>query len=104
DLVGGGGQFAFSDNGTVVYMSGKSENTTYPILSMDAAGHTTPLLAQSGDYGVPRLSPDGTRLAYTAAGSKGIDVWVYDLARDTPTQLTFTGTGQRELAWAPDSS
>jgi len=30
-------------------------------------------------------------------------VWVYDLQRDAPTQLTFTGPGLRELAWAPDS-
>jgi Tol biopolymer transport system component len=49
------------------------------------------------------MSPDGSRLAYMAAGSQGGDVWVYDLQRDTPTQLTFIGTGLREVAWAPDS-
>jgi serine/threonine-protein kinase len=54
-------------------------------------------------YTAPRISPDGSRVAYTAAGSKGGDVWVFDLQRDTPTQLTFTGPGQREVAWAPDS-
>src|SRR5205807_876224 len=29
--------------------------------------------------------------------------WVYDLERQTPTQLTFTGPGIKEVAWAPDS-
>jgi serine/threonine-protein kinase len=103
NFAGGGGQFDFSDTGTFVYSSGKNENTSYPILWLDAAGNTTPLIAQSGSYGVPRLSPDGRRLAYTAAGNKGIDVWVYDLGRETATQLTFTNPGLREVAWAPDS-
>src|SRR5262245_47321914 len=35
-------------------------------------------------------------------GSKGPDVWVYDLERDIPTQLTFTGPGNFEVAWTPD--
>jgi Tol biopolymer transport system component/predicted Ser/Thr protein kinase len=103
NFAGGGGQFDFSDTGTFVYLSGKGENAAYPILWLDAAGRTTPLIAQSGSYGVPRLSPDGTRLAYTAAGNNVIDVWVYDLGRETPTQLTFTSPGLREIAWAPDS-
>ena len=103
NLIDGGGQFAFSDTGTIVYLSGTAENTAYPMLWLDASGRTTPLLAQPGAYGAPRLSPDGTRLAYTVAGSKGADVWVYDVGRDTPTQLTFTGPGLREVAWAPDS-
>jgi len=103
NLIDGGGQFAFSDNGTFVYLSGAAESTVYPMSWMDAAGRTTALVAQPGAYSAPRLSPDGTRLAYTLAGSKGADVWVYDLARDTPTQLTFTAPGPREVAWAPDS-
>ena len=103
NFAGGGGQFDISDTGTFVYLSGKRENAAYPIVWLDAAGSTTPLIAQSGSYGVPRLSPDGRRLAYTAAGNKGIDVWVYDLGRKTPTQLTFTSPGLREIAWAPDS-
>jgi serine/threonine-protein kinase len=103
NLLDGGGQFAFSDTGTFVYLSGRVADAAHPMLWLDAAGRTTPLVVQPGTYGAPRLSPDGTRLAYTAAGSKGADVWVYDVGRDTPTQLTFTGPGLRELAWAPDS-
>ncbi|MGH9257107.1 MAG: protein kinase domain-containing protein [Vicinamibacterales bacterium] len=102
-ILDGGGQFAFSDTGTFAYLSGTVADTTYPMLWLDAAGRTTPLVAQLGTYGAPRLSPDGTRLAYTVLGSKGVDVWVYDVGRDTPTQLTFTGPGLWELAWAPDS-
>ena len=102
-LLDGGGQFAFSDTGTFVYLSGRPENTAYPMMWLDVAGRTTPLVPQPGVYGAPRLSPDGTRLAYTVAGGKGADVWVYDVGRNTPAQLTFTGPGLRELALAPDS-
>jgi serine/threonine-protein kinase len=69
---------------------------------MDHSGKTTPLLAKPDAYGALRFSPDGKRLAFTAPGSKGTDVWVYDWERDTPAQLTFTGPGNLEMAWTPD--
>jgi len=101
--VSGGGQFDGSINGSFVYLTGKSNmSTSYPIAWMDSSGKTTPLLAKPGAYGAPRFSPDGKRLAFTAVGSRGPDVWVHDLDRDTPTQLTFTGPGNLEMAWTPD--
>lgn len=99
----GGGQFAVSKSGTLVYLSGKFSIAGQTMQWSDATGQTKPLVSQPGTYSAPRLSPDGQRLAYTAAGSKGTDVWVYDLGRGTPRQITFTGPGGRELAWAPDS-
>jgi serine/threonine-protein kinase len=42
-------------------------------------------------------------LAYIASGGKGFDVWIYDLKRGIPTQLTFHGKANVELAWARDS-
>ncbi|MGA2905800.1 MAG: hypothetical protein ABSD98_18400 [Candidatus Korobacteraceae bacterium] len=47
------------------------------------------MVTQPGAYGAPRLSPDGKRLAYVAAGSKGYDAWVYDLERASMS-LAFT--------------
>jgi hypothetical protein len=99
----GGGQFAFSETGTLVYLGGRANNDAYQILAMDACGKTVPLLAQAGAYGNPRFSPDGKQLAYTAPGSKDVEVWAYDLKRAMSTQLTFTGPGAHELAWSPDS-
>jgi serine/threonine-protein kinase len=101
--VGGGGQFAFSDAGMLVYLSGRAQQVSYPIAWLDTAGKITPLVAQPGVYGAPRLSPDGKRLAYIASGAKGFDVWVYDMERGAPTQVTFLGSVNGELAWAPDS-
>src|SRR5262249_2450611 len=100
---GAGGQFDASQDGTLVYLSGRAVSPERTIQWLDASGQTMPLIAQSGNLSAPRLSPDGHHLAYSATGSKGGDVWVYDLDRQTPTQVTFTAPGGRELAWAPDS-
>ena len=102
-LISGGGQFTFSNSGLFAHLRSRAVEAVYPIQWLNAAGQTTPLLAQAATYVAPRLSPDGSRLAYTMASTLGGDVWVHDLQRDTPTQLTFNGPGLRELAWAPDS-
>jgi serine/threonine-protein kinase len=101
--VEGSGQFAASKSGSFIYLAGKSNTSlTYPIAWMNISGATTPLLAKPSTYGALRFSPDGKRLAFTALGSKGSDVWIYDWERDTPTQLTFTAPGNLEMAWTPD--
>jgi serine/threonine-protein kinase len=103
NFVEGGGQFDGALNGSFAYLSGKAfGSSSYPILWMDSAGRTTSLLAKPGTYGAPRFSPDGKRVAFIAPGGKGLDVWAYDWERDIATQLTFTGPGNLEMAWAPD--
>ncbi|MEO8096193.1 MAG: protein kinase [Acidobacteriota bacterium] len=103
DLRGGinvGAQYSVSRNGTLAYLRATGlGSTTYPMMQMDSAGITTPVLAKQGVYTSPRYSPDGKRIAYV----EGSDVWVYDLERRVPTQLTFTATPKSELAWAADS-
>jgi serine/threonine-protein kinase len=99
----GGGQFTVSNTGMFAHVRSHAVEAVYPIQWLNAAGQMTPLLAQAATYAAPRLSPDGSRLAYTMADSKGGELWVHDLQRDTPTQLTFNGPGLREIAWAPDS-
>ena len=102
DPATGGGQFDVSQNGTLVYLSGKVTASSYPILWLDSGGKTLPLISKPGAYGAPTFSPDGKFLAHTAPGAKGAEVWVYDITRETSTQLTFTAPGNREIAWAPD--
>ena len=102
DPSNSGGQFGFSQTGNFVYLSGRSSAAPYPIVWLDSTGKTTPLVAQPGIYDAPRFSPDGKRLAYLSNTGKGDDVFVYDLASGTSTQLTFTAPGNFELAWTPD--
>jgi len=103
DLGEGAGQTTFTGNGTLAYLPSLGSET-HPVLWLDAAGKTTPLIQQPDAYYTPRLSPDGKWLAYTLRGQSGkTDVWVYDLERQTSAQLTFTGPGRGELVWAADS-
>jgi len=69
---------------------------------VNPTGKQEPLLAKSGDYDDPRLSPDGKRVALTVAQEGNRDVWVYDPQRDAMTRLTFGGRN-RSPVWSPDS-
>jgi Tol biopolymer transport system component len=53
------------------------------------------------NYVMPRVSPDGQRVA---AGIEEVDgqIWVYDLSRDTLTRLTFEGSTNIDPIWTPD--
>ena len=57
-----------------------------------------------GAYGRPRVSPDGTRVAVDIADGDNTDVWIWDLARETPTQLTFDEARDAFPLWTPDSA
>ena len=59
----GGAQFAHSDRGALVYLPGGSVGAELTIRWMDRAGKQQALRAVPGDYGFPRFSPDGRRLA-----------------------------------------
>jgi Tol biopolymer transport system component/predicted Ser/Thr protein kinase len=100
--VSGSGQFDFSRSGTLVYLSGKSPES-YPIVWLDRAGKTQPLLATPGDYGMPRLSPDGRSLALDSrsGGGAASGIVVYDLQRDNMTKITFAGPNTSPV-WTPD--
>jgi len=55
---------------------------------VDRQGVETAISAPTRDYALPRLSPDGTRLAIYVPDQE-IDIWLWDLARATLTRATF---------------
>jgi serine/threonine-protein kinase len=96
----GGGQFDFSRNGTLVYLPGKGNAESRPILWIDRSGKTKPLLSTPGVYSQCRLSPDGKRVALVAS-SRGNDIFVFDWQQDALTRLTFDGHSGMPI-WHPD--
>src|SRR5262249_55753863 len=82
----GGGQFDVSRNGRMVYLPGSVSNEVQPIVWLDAAGKTTPLIPPGYAVG-PRISPDGKQLAAMIRFPTW-DLKVYDLQRGNSTQLT----------------
>jgi len=59
---------------------------------------------EGGEVGVPMISPDGRRIAYSARRADGMPMlWIRDLDRSTPTPLAGTEGANRQC-WSPDSN
>jgi Tol biopolymer transport system component len=99
----GGAQLAVSSEGSMVYVPAAAETTAgNPIDWMTRDGKTSVLRATKGRWANPRFSPDGQRLALDIFDGKQRDIWVYDWARGTLTQLTFDPGQDRMPVWTPD--
>jgi len=93
--------YAISDNGTLVYVPGSSQGPELTLVWVDREGAVEPLGAPPGDYRDPRLSPDGRRLAVRIEG-ENLDIWVYDMGRQTLSRLTFDPGVDETPVWTPD--
>ena len=102
---GGSAQFAASETGSFVYLNrpiGSAPMGGAPIQWMDRAGRRTPLRATSTNWGNPRFSPDGTRLAVEINDGKQYAVWVYEWEHDRASQLTLNPSQNQKPVWTPD--
>ena len=68
---------------------------------VDRTGKESPIEAPVRAYLFPRISPDGKRISVTVA-QENTQIWLYDLARDTLTRLTFEGDQNYNAVWSPD--
>jgi Tol biopolymer transport system component len=96
-------QYSVSATGSLVYVSGKppaAPQTRLVWVSRD--GTEQAVGAPARIYNQPRVSPDGRRVAVDVIEStNSMQVWLYDLARDTFSRFTFDGVS-RHAVWAPD--
>ena len=99
----GGGDFALSADGTLVFVDASApEAVARTLVWVDRQGREQPVAAPPRSYRSPRISPDGTRIALFASDQEQ-DLWVWDLARETLTRLTFDPGTDAYPVWAPDS-
>jgi Tol biopolymer transport system component len=63
---------------------------------VDRRGKVEPVTPVRHDFQLPRISPDGQRIAVGFDG----EVWIYEIARGTFSRLTFRGGGGP--IWTPD--
>ena len=89
--VAGSAQLAVSSEGTLVSIPGTATTAARPIDWLTRDGTTAVLRAAKTDWANPRFSPEG----------KQMDLWVYEWARDTLTQLTFDRADDRYPVWTP---
>ena len=100
--VSGGAQLAVSSDGTLVYMPGAGPTRANSTDWMTREGKTSVLRATKAAWSNPRFSPDGQKLALEISDGKQSDIWVYEWARDTLTQLTFDAGQDQFPTWTPD--
>jgi Tol biopolymer transport system component/predicted Ser/Thr protein kinase len=97
----GAAHYSLSRTGSLIYVPGKPLGASYPLAWLTRKGTSQPLPAPPRPYQDPHLSPDGKRLAVAVRGGRNQDVWVYEIARNTLTRLTFEGSNRAPL-WTPD--
>jgi eukaryotic-like serine/threonine-protein kinase len=99
----GAAQYDVSATGTIVYMPGPASSARQEIVLADRKGTTEPLKLAAGPYEVPRMSPDGKRIAFSTENEKEAIVWTYDVSGTSQaTRLTYDGKN-RYPVWSADS-
>jgi serine/threonine-protein kinase len=105
--LGGLTHIGVSRSGTLAY-AGRDNvefGTTSTLVWVDRQGTEQPLAAPARAYYMPRLSPDGGRVAYYVIETKqliDVQIWIHDLARGTTTRLTFDRFNSNPV-WTADS-
>jgi len=97
----GAAQYSISTTGALVYVPGSLQSTQRRLLWVSRSGAERPLAIPARAYRTPQLSPDGRRIAVTIE-EQDSQVWLYDLARETLTRLTFGGSANIGSVWTPD--
>ena len=95
-------QYSLSATGSLAYVSGTPQASQSQLVWVNRNGTEHPLGAPARSYNQPRLSPDGRRVAVDVIEkAQDMQVWLYDLTRDTFAPFTFQGLN-RHAVWTPD--
>lgn len=93
--------FAVSRSGLLVYAP---ENQRRTLVWVDRVGRSTPITADVDRFRIPRLSPDGQRIAVAIDDEvRRADIWIYNVASGIRTRLTSSGHNLANL-WTPDGA
>jgi serine/threonine-protein kinase len=99
---GGFADYAFSDSGLLLYMSGTRGAALSSLEWRDRKGNAQPLSPTKQAYNSVSLSPDGQRAALGIGRiGENTDVWILDLMRSTMVRLT-SEAANRSPQWTPD--
>ena len=99
----GTAHFSVSGTGSLVFVPGPASTSSAlsDLALVDRNGAVQPLKLPPGAYEYPRLSPDGTRIAFGTDDGKDAIVWIYDLAASSARRLTLGGRN-RVPVWSAD--
>jgi serine/threonine protein kinase/Tol biopolymer transport system component len=103
-VISGVGQFAASDDGTLVYALGGLEESASPMTLVwtDRDRKETPLSLPLQTYQDPRLAPGGERLVFMARSGNEEKIWIYDLGPGVLSLFTTEPGRQFNPVWSSD--
>jgi Tol biopolymer transport system component len=94
------GLFSVSDTGALVYRTGAGSKLVSSWF--DQNGNAAGALGEPGDDAHPAVSPDGTRVAVASGNDGRRDIWILDVARNSPSRFTFDPANDDHPVWSPD--
>ena len=100
--VTGATHFDIAANGSLVYVP-RSE-TALRLTWVDRNGREQAIPAEPRPYRVPRVSPDGTRIAVEVEAPGNTDVWVGDVQQGLFRRLTTAEDVDSHPIWTPDGT
>ena len=113
DRVANSGNFpamhvAVSSTGTLVYATAGNLTDGTSLVQVARDGTRSSLTDIAGAARLPRFSPEGLRVAYSASGDTNSldssDLWVVDVTRGARTPVTFKGNNGSYAIWTRDGT
>ncbi len=97
--------FDVADDGTLIYAERDPGANQLELAWLSRSGELESLGLPPREYQVPKVSPDGKRVAVTIgpSGGRAGDVWIHDRASGALTKLSFEGRSWTPI-WSPDGS
>jgi serine/threonine-protein kinase len=102
----GAANFSFSSTGSLIYVPGPVSGISSALMDlalMDRSGKMQPLRLQPGAYVMPRVSPDGRKIAFGNDDDKEAVVYIYDMSGASEIQRLAIGSNNRFPIWTSDS-
>ena len=96
--------FSVSTDGTLAYRS--HDNTDVQFVMFDRSSRQSTTLGVPGNYSEPCLSPDSKQIVFAknASQQQSGDIWLFDIARNTPSRFSFSNSHELCPLWSPDGS
>jgi serine/threonine protein kinase len=97
----GGAQYAVSDNGTLVYVSGDALTPIDTIAWVGRDGREETIRVPPHDYVMARVAPDGRHVVLDSR-DQDFDLWLWSFTARTLTRLTFDPQNDQYPVWTRD--
>ena len=93
--------FSVSTNGVLAYHSARNPNSNLQWFDRDGRSHGS--LGDPAEYAEVHLSPTGTHAAVSIESTGGMELWIFDIARNIRTRFAF-GSSSWLPSWSNNGS